>query len=149
MARVHLKSLILRCPAPAGAPWGVPTLCQRYCVNCIRSPISHREVNLKSLILRCHAPAGAPLGGPNPLSTLRCQLHSVPRIIHDRALAYSFLCVARALPLLHLPRFPFHDSTGFRSDAQTFIKQSPNQLLEANSGPKNLSPNYNKQSKSL
>ena len=102
----------LSCPS-RGPPWGVPTLCQRYCVNCIRSPISHREVNLKSLILRCHAPAGAPLGGPNSLSTLLCQLDSVPHIIHDRALAYSFLCVARTLPLSHVPRFPFHDSTGF------------------------------------
>ena len=41
MARVHLKSLILRCPAPAGPPWGVPVLCQSYCINCIRLPISN------------------------------------------------------------------------------------------------------------
>ena len=73
------------------------------------------RVHLKSLILRCPAPAGAPLGGPNPLSTLLCQLHSAPHIIHDHTLAYSFLCVASALPLLHVPRFPFHDSTGFEN----------------------------------
>ena len=111
------------CYPRGGPPGGTPALCQRYCVNCIRSPISHREVNLKSLILRCHAPAGAPLGGPNPLSTLLCQLHSVPHIIHDRALAYSFLGVARALPLLHLPRFPFHDSTGSHCCCKTIGKQ--------------------------
>ena len=70
------------------------------------------RAHLTSLILRCPAPAGAPRGGPNPLSTLLRQLHSVAHIIHDHALAYSFLCVASALPLLYVPRFPFHDSTG-------------------------------------
>ena len=64
-------------------------------------------------------PSRGPLGGPNPLSTLLCPLHSAAHIIHDHALAYSFLCVASALPLLHVPRFPFHDSTGFRFCSKT------------------------------
>ena len=90
MARVHLKSLILRCPAPAGASWGVPTPCQSYCVNCIRSPISY-------MIMLWHT--------------------------------HSF-CVASALLLLHVPRFPFHDSTGFQFWCKTTWKTIHFEKLE-------------------
>ena len=66
--------------------------------------------------------AGVPPGGPIPLSTLLLQSHSLahgPLIVfianslYYDALAHVFLSVARVLLLLHLPRFPFHDSTGF------------------------------------
>ena len=78
--------------------------------------------------------AGVPLGGPNPLLTLLLQSHSlahgplivfITKIMHYNALAHVFLSVARVLLLLHLPRFPFHDSTGWISGFLGFSEGKP------------------------
>ena len=66
------------------------------------------------MILRYPFLAGVPPGGSQPYVDATA-LIAFGRLYHTHynALAYSFLSVARVLPLLHVPRFPFHDSTGF------------------------------------
>ena len=68
----------------------------------------------QALILRYPILAGVPPGGSQPYVDATA-LIAFGRLYHTHynALAYSFLSVARVLPLLHVPRFPFHDSTGF------------------------------------
>ena len=56
---------------------------------------------------------GAPLGGPNHSVARRQLIVSIAHIAYDKALANLSLSDARALLLLHVPRFPFHDSTSF------------------------------------
>ena len=67
----------------------------------------------QALILRYPILAGVPPGGSQPYVDATA-LIAFGRLYHTHynALAYSFLSVARVLPLLHVPRFPFHDSTG-------------------------------------
>ena len=68
----------------------------------------------QALILRYPILAVVPPGGSQPYVDATA-LIAFGRLYHTHynALAYSFLSVARVLPLLHVPRFPFHDSTGF------------------------------------
>ena len=70
----------------------------------------------QALILRYPILAGVPPGGSQPYVDATA-LIAFGRLYHTHynALAYSFLSVARVLPLLHVPRFPFHDSTGFET----------------------------------
>ena len=74
----------------------------------------------QALILRYPILAGVPPGGSQPYVDATA-LIAFGRLYHTHynALAYSFLSVARVLPLLHVPRFPFHDSTGFRFCCKT------------------------------
>ena len=60
--------------------------------------------------------AGVPPGGSQPYVDATA-LIAFGRLYHTHynALEYSFLSVARILPLLHVPRFPFHDSTGLEN----------------------------------
>ena len=72
------------------------------------------------MILRYPILAGVPPGGSQPYVDATA-LIAFGRLYHTHynALAYSFLSVARVLPLLHVPRFPFHDSTGFATNGET------------------------------
>ena len=74
----------------------------------------------QALILRYPILAGVPPGGSQPYVDATA-LIAFGRLYHTHynALAYSFLSVARVLPLLHVPRFPFHDSTGSRFCCKT------------------------------
>ena len=70
----------------------------------------------QALIFRYPILAGVPPGGSQPYVDATA-LIAFGRLYHTHynALAYSFLSVARVLPLLHVPRFPFHDRTGFEN----------------------------------
>ena len=66
------------------------------------------------LTLRCPILAGVPPGGSQPCVDATALIaFGRPYHTYYHALAHSVLSVARELPLLHVPRFPFHDSSGF------------------------------------
>ena len=65
------------------------------------------------LILRYPTLAGVPPGGSQPCVDATASIaFGRPYHTYYNSLAHSFLSVARVLLLLHVPRFPFHDSTG-------------------------------------
>ena len=88
----------------------------------------------QALIRRYPILAGVPPGGSQPYVDATA-LIAFGRLYptHYYALAYSFLSVARVLPLLHVPRFPFHDSIGFSFLFQTNRKPY---ILCGNSDPR-------------
>ena len=71
-----------------GPPWGDP-------------PPPPQPIHLWRLLFRLHSVAHAPF------------VVSIVRLLCCIAQANLLLTVARVLLLWHLPRFPFHDSTGF------------------------------------
>ena len=71
-------------------------------------------------VLRYPTLAGVPPGGSQPCVDATASIaFGHPYHTYYNALAHSFLSLARVLLLLHVPRFPFHDSTGF-----AFVKKN-------------------------
>ena len=75
---------------PRGGPWG-------------GSPPSHQPIHLWRLLFRLDSVAHAPF------------VVSIVHLFCGIPQANLFLTVPRILLLLHFPRFPFHDSTGFEN----------------------------------
>ena len=70
--------------------------------------LTYLRSSILSFFLRYPILAGVPPGGSQPYVDATA-LIAFGRLYHTHynALAYSFLSVARVLPLLHVPRFPF------------------------------------------
>ena len=78
----------------------------------------------QALILRYPILAGVPPGGSQPRVDATASIAFGRRYHpHYHALAYLFLSVARVLPLLHVPRFPFMIALAFVGIASHVLLQ--------------------------
>ena len=75
------------------------------------------------LLLRYPTLAGVPPGGSQPCVDATASI-AFGRRYHTyyNTLAHSFLFVACVVLLLHVPRFPFHDSTGLEYISISYVK---------------------------